>query len=122
MNVLAPHPYVKKLERVLDRMGSLYTTQDILSEVRAGRMQMFAERDSIAVTKIVNFPRAKVVEIMAVVGNLDDLRQLHDRILIFAAEIGASVIQAYGRKGWLEDAYRRGWRVKARSFLYQREL
>ena len=56
------------------------------------------------------------------VGNVDELRLLHDRLLIFAAEIGASVIQAYVRKGWLADAQRRGWKIKARSFVYQREI
>jgi hypothetical protein len=122
MNVLAPHPYVRKLDRVLDRMGGLYLTSDILRMVREGRMQMFAEGDSIVVTQIALFPRAKMLEIVAVVGDLNELRILHDRLLTFAAEIGANIIQAYGRKGWLEDAQKRGWKVKARSFVYQREL
>lgn len=122
MNILAPHPYVKKLDRVLDRMGGMYRASDMLAEVRAGKMQMFAEGDSIAVTQIAVFPRGKALEILAVVGDIDELRVLHDRLLVFAAEIGASIIQAYGRKGWLQDAERRGWKVKARSFVYQREV
>lgn len=122
MNVLAPHPYIKKLDRILDRMGGLYLAQDILTAVRAGKMQMFAEGDSIAITQIAVFPRGKALEVIAVVGDINELRILHDRLLIFAAEIGASVIQAFGRKGWLPDAERRGWKVKARSFVYQREL
>jgi hypothetical protein len=103
-------------------MGGLYLASDILRLVREGRMQMFAEGDSIAVTQICNFPRGKVLEIIAVVGDINDLRTLHDRLLIFAAEIGASVIQAFGRKGFMPDAERRGWRVKARSFVYQRDM
>ena len=103
-------------------MGGLYLAQDILAAVHAGKMQMFAEGDSIAVTQIAVFPRGKVLEVIAVVGDINDLRILHDRLLIFATEIGATVIQAFGRKGFLPDAQRRGWRVKARSFVYQREL
>jgi hypothetical protein len=122
MNVLAPHPYVRKLDRVLDRMGGLYRASDILALVREGTLQMFAEGDSIAITQIANFPRGKALEIVAVVGDINDLRTLHDRLLIFAAEIGASVIQAFGRKGFMPDAQRRGWRIKARSFVYQREM
>jgi hypothetical protein len=122
MNALAPHPYVKKLDRVLDRMGGLYRTSDILALVRDGKLQMFAEGDSIAITRIGIFPRGKVLEILAVVGDINELRVLHDRLLIFAAEVGATVIQAFGRKGWMADARRRGWKIKARSFVYQREV
>lgn len=122
MNILAPHPYVKKLERVLDRMGGVYTTQDILTAVRANKMQMFSEGDSIAVTQIVQYPRAKVLDILIVIGNLEQARKLHDRVLAFATEIGASIVQAYGRFGWIEDAKKRGWEIKARNFVYQRTM
>ena len=122
MNIQVPHPYVKKLGRVLERMGGLYLIQDIISAVEAGKMQMFMEGDSIAVTQISLYPRAKVLEVLIVVGSLEKLRVLHDRLLIFAAEIGASVIQAYGRKGWLPDAERRGWKVKARNYVFQRDM
>lgn len=117
-----PHPYERKLQKVLEAMGSLYTIQDILTALHAGKMQMLAENDSIAVTQICCFPRAKVLEILAVVGDLEDLRILHDRVLNFAEKIGAGVIQAYGRRGWFADAKQRGWKVKARSFVYQREM
>ena len=103
-------------------MGGLYLAQDILTAVHAGRMQMFSENDSIAVTQIGVFPRCKVLEIIVVVGDLDELRILHDRVLAYAEEIGASVVQAYGRRGWNPDAARRGWKVKARSFLYQKDM
>jgi hypothetical protein len=116
------HPGHRKLARVLDRMGAYFTPQDILSAVAIGKMQSFVEGDSWAVTQIAQFPRAKVLEILVVVGKLDELRVLHDRIMDFAAEIGASVIQAYGRKGWFADAASHGWKVKAKNYVYQREL
>jgi hypothetical protein len=59
---------------------------------------------------------------LAVVGKLEELRTLHDRILIFASEVGAGVIQAYGRRGWLPDAERRGWKIKAKNYVYQRDM
>jgi hypothetical protein len=117
-----PHPYHAKLARVLDRMGALYTVQDIMGAIAAGKMQSFTEGDSWAITQISLYPRQKVLEIMVAVGDLDELRVLHDRLLVFAAEIGAGVIQAYGRRGWFPDAERRGWKLKARNFVYQREL
>ena len=116
------HPYHRKLTRVLDRMGGYYTAQDILSAIAVGKMQSFVEGDSWAVTQIALYPRAKVLEVLVALGNIDELRILHDRLLIFAAEIGASVIAAYGRRGWFPDAQRRGWKIKARNYVYQREM
>jgi hypothetical protein len=116
------HPYHRKLERILDRMGGLYTLHDILERIADGRMQSFVEGDTWAITRIADHPRGRSLEVFAVVGNLDDLRKLHDRIVMYGFEIGAKVIQAYGRRGWLPDARRRGWTVKARSFVYQRAV
>lgn len=115
------HPYHTKLERVLDRMGGLYTTQDILAEIASGKMQSFAHKDSWMLTRIMDYPRGRCLEVFALVGNLDDCLAMHDRLLDYANEVGATVIQAYGRKGWLKSGQARGWKVKARAFVFQRQ-
>jgi hypothetical protein len=120
--VMTAHLYRRKLERVLDRMGGLYTVQDILSAIAVGKMQSFVEKNSWAITQIAEYPKARVLEIVAVVGDLDDLRELHDKILEYARDMNVGVINSYGRKGWLPDAKRRGWTVKSRSFVYQRNM
>jgi hypothetical protein len=103
-------------------MGSLFTVQDLLNEIHAGRMQCFAENDSIAITRLARYPRCQVLEIVAAVGSIDDLRILHDRVLNYAAEVGVGVVQAYGRVGWRADAERRGWKVKAKSYVFQKDM
>ena len=84
-------------------------------------MQMHAEGDSIVITKIGLFPRARVLRVIAAM-NIDTAAVLHDRILAFADRENCSVIQAFGRKGWIADATARGWKIKARAFVYQREM
>ncbi len=118
----AQHPFLRKLARLLDAMGGLYLPSDIIANVHAGKMQMHAEGDSIVITQIGVFPRARVLEVIGAVGSLEDLRILHDRIIAFADKENCSVIQAFGRKGWIADAQSRGWKVKARSFVFQREM
>ena len=103
-------------------MGDLYTLNDILTLIAEGKMQSFVEGDSWALTRIAQYPRAKAIEVLAVVGRLDEARVLHDRILIFAAEVGASVIQAYGRMGWMPDAERRGWKIKAKNYVFVKDI
>ena len=117
-----PHPFERKLRRLLDRMGGLYAPRDIVEACHRGAMQMHAEGDSIVITKIGDFPRARVLEVIGAVGDIDQLRVLHDRIVAFADKENCSVIQAFGRKGWISDAKSRGWKVKARAFVYHKEL
>ena len=102
-------------------MGNLYLLDDILSLISEGKMQSFCINNSWVITQIQIYPRAKVLDVFAAIGDLDDLRILHDRIIDFAAEIGAGVIRAYGRKGWLPDAVARGWKVKARYYVFQKD-
>lgn len=116
------HPYHKKLGRLLDRMGGLYTVQDILSAIAAGKMQSFTHNESWMITQIADLPRGRVLEVYALVGNLDDCLAMHDRLLDYAEKIGATVIQAYGRKGWIRPGTMRGWKVKAKNYVFQRRV
>jgi hypothetical protein len=119
---LAPHPYHKKLARVLDRMGGLYELSDILDALAKGRMQSFIYGNSWLVSQITLFPRRRVLEIVFALGDLGDLRILHGQVLKYAQDNNISLVSAHGRRGWFRDADRRGWRVKAESYLYHRDL
>lgn len=116
------HPYHKKLARMLERMGGIYSVSDIMAAIAAGEMQSFVEGDSWAITKIVEFPRARMLEIMFALGDFHECWELHDRILQFASDNDIPLVQAYGRKGWVKGAVLDGWKVKTTSYLYQREL
>ena len=116
------HPHHRKLERLLDRMGGLYTLHDILTAIAEGKMQSFVEGDTWAITKIAVFPRARLLEILIVVGDLGDCQKLLDRIYQFADENDIGLVQAYGRRGWLDHPLTSGWKIRTKSYLYQREL
>lgn len=116
------HPYQRKLSRLLDRLGGLYTTHDILTAIAEGRMQSFAEGDSWAVTQIAKFPRGRLLEILVVIGALDDCRALLDKVFQFANDHDIGLVQAYGRRGWLDHPLTSGWKIRTKSYLYQREL
>ena len=115
-------PYHRKLERALDRQGGLYALSDILDCVAEGRMQSWVQGNSWAVTQISVYPRRRLLEIVAVVGDLGDCRILHGKILKFASEMSVDLVAAYGRRGWARDADRNGWKIKTESYLYHREL
>ena len=116
--------YHQKLARVLDRMGGLYVLNDILTAIGEGRMQSFVEGNSWAITQINQYPRARVQQVVAIVGHLEDVDALHAQILDYADEANIGLLSTYGRLGWLREGswQRLGWKLKAKSQLYHREL
>lgn len=116
--------YHRKLARVLDRMGGLYTLNDILAAIAEGKMQSFVVNNSWAITQVQNFPRARQLQLLAYVGDLADVDAVHAKILAYADEVNAGLLAAYGRIGWRREASfkRLGWRLKAKSHLYQRDM
>ena len=116
------HPHHRKFERLLDRMGGLYTLHDILTAIAEGKMQSFVEGDTWAITKIAVFPRARLLEILIVVGDLKIVKNCLDRIYQFANENDIGLVQAYGRRGWFNHPLTSGWKIRTKSYLYQREL
>jgi hypothetical protein len=114
--------YHKKLARVLDVMGGLYTVDDLLTRIYDGRMQSFAVGNSWAITQIEQYPRASQLNVLAIIGDLPDVPALNDQVLDFARRIGVGLVSTNGRRGWLEHGHALGWKLKSRSFLWKKEL
>lgn len=119
---MSAQPYHAKLARVLDAMGGLYLLDDILTRIHDGRMQSHVVGNSWAVTEIGDFPRARKLNILAVVGDLPDIEMLEAKVLSYADDVNAGLISAYGRRGWLPHAKALGWRLKTKSYLYHKDL
>ena len=114
--------YHRKLARVLDRMGAVYTLGDILDRLADGRMQSFAHGNSMLVTQISPFPRAKALDFVAAVGDIEDWRPIHDDAVRFADSQDISLIRAYGRRGWMPFIRDHGWRTLTTNQVYVKEL
>ena len=114
--------YQQKLERVLDRMGGVYHWRDIEDRLADGRMQAFVRGNSMLITQINLYPRAKALDFVAAVGDLDDWREIHDEAIAFADEKNISLIRAYGRRGWAPTIRDHGWRTLTVNQVYVKEL
>jgi hypothetical protein len=114
--------YEQKLARVLDAMGGLYTLDDILTRIADGRMQSHVVNNSWAVTELAVFPRARKLNILAVVGDRPDIEALERKVLDYADDVNAGLVSAYGRRGWIPQALALGWRVKAKSILFHKDM
>lgn len=109
--------YKAKFERELKSQGDLYSLDDILRLVNIGEMQMFSDGNSVVVTRICEFPRARVLEIVAMAGDYDAIRSIeNDKVLPFAREIGASKMMAAGRTGFMKRRPE-GWELVSANFI-----
>ncbi len=109
--------YITKMERMLLLGGGTHTVEDLTHAIARGTMQSWVNGNSWAITQILVFPRKKIVEIFAVVGDLPELDVLEDRIVDFAREIKADMIRSFGRHGWLKRSKRLGWQCKQMVFV-----
>lgn len=114
--------YEQKLARVLDAMGGLYLLDDILTAIGKGEMQSHVVNNSWAVTQVQDFPRARKLHILATVGDMPDIEALERKVVTYARDVNAGLISAYGRKGWMPQALALGWKVKAKSLLYCKDM
>lgn len=110
----------EQLREALERMGNTHTLDDIVAEINARTMQSFVEGETWAVTKLIQFPQRKVLEIVLVIGDIDDAVKLHDTVMAFAAEQNCDLVRTFARDGWQHWAKKRGWRNGMR--IYVKEL
>lgn len=119
MNAVVKHPYKEAAERALERQGGFYTFADILEGVKIGKFQSFAYGESMAVTRVVKYPRKWAIEIVFMIGTEDELMMLEDQVLKFGRDQNIKDFYAYGRPGYIQKAFR-GWRMV--SALFVKEL
>jgi hypothetical protein len=74
------------------------------------------------ITQISVFPQRRVLEVIALVGDLSDHQALDEKLVKFASEMNIDLVSAYGRRGWKPFGTALGWKVKASNYLFTKEL
>ena len=124
MNAITPNAevYRAKLAKALARAGDLYALDDLLERIADGRMQAHVSRETIAVTEISVYPKARTLTMILLVGDLDDGEDLHRQVLDFARKMECDAVVAQGRHGWARLAKSHGWRIVSENAVYLREV
>jgi hypothetical protein len=108
-----------KMNEALKASGDVYDLRDIQDLLKDGMMQGHVEGDTWAITQVHDWPKKKSVNILYVVGSLENSIRLEGKITEWAKEIGADFITAVGRDGWWERRTP-GW--KKVGTLYSKDL
>lgn len=111
--------HAARIEATLEKFGGLYNFADIVGMLEDGEMQMFAEGNSICVTKVADFPRKRMLDIVLVYGNIEEVLKLQNRVYEYAKEVEADLIGTMmGRTGWESQMLKGdGWRVAGTVYL-----
>jgi hypothetical protein len=99
MNITDP-AMLKKLNKTLNMSGNLFDLNDIEIGLNNGDMQGHVEGDTWAITQIHRWPRRKAVDIMFLVGSMDNSLKLFLKVEDWAKEMGADLITTVSRDGW----------------------
>jgi len=109
----------KLMDKALAAGNNLFSLDDIQECLRDGRMQGHVEGDTWAITQIHDWPNRKSVNILYVVGSIEESINLQAKIEKWAKEIGANLLTAVGREGWWERRTP-GW--KKMGILYSKDI
>ncbi len=109
--------YLRKCERALADMGGTHSFDDIMQAINSGHMQSFAKGNTWAVTQILEMPQKRLLEIVLVVGDMEEARELHDVVVAYGRSKGCDLVRTFARDGWTPDAKQNGWTTGHRVFL-----
>jgi hypothetical protein len=112
-----------KMEKALKCAGNLFDLNDIKNALQTGHMQGHVVGESWAITQIHDWPQRRSVNILFVIGNKEDLPELHAQVEEWAKNVGADMMTAYGREGWEEylgSDTGKGWRKS--NIVYSKDL
>src|SRR5262249_47130394 len=100
MSVITDAAMLRKMQRALKQGGDLYELNDIINMMQSGHMQGHVVDDTWAVTKVCDWPKRRTVDIVIVVGDMEDTTAMENRIQNWAIGLGATRLTAIGRDGW----------------------
>lgn len=90
--------------------GHTHTVQDIIDACLSGDSQMHQGERSLAITEIIDHPRARVLHVWMAAGDMEELFDaLYPRVEAFARFHGCDRITMVGRIGWQRAAKRIGF-------------
>lgn len=88
------------IEDALQHGGGTHTIEDVVGCLSTGDAQLFACKDGVVVTEIIQAPRKKYLNVWLAAGNLDGMRFLQGCVMEWAEENQCASVVFHGRRGW----------------------
>ena len=118
---LASDVVAHRLGRALAYAGVDTPLQDIVAQIKEGRLQCFPAPDnSLVLTEVREYNSRKVMNILAAAGSLDGTLSTIPRMVAFGIDHGCEEISQVGRPGWVTILGRMGWQRDPRVRMFKR--
>ena len=98
------------IRKALGYGGGVYTYEHVAASCLAGRYDTFILPNSVIIAELMEYPTQKVYHQFVACGDLDELIEAQNGILIREAKLrGAKALTLAGRRGWLKALEPHGW-------------
>lgn len=121
MPKLAPEQLQKRLARGLKECGYTHTAEDLAKAVEEGRMQSWVNDGSLVITEVLSYPQGRELNVVLVVGDIDDIMAMQPQIDEFAREQGCAQMRTTGRRGLVTVLPNYGWKP-SKKVIFERTL
>lgn len=95
-------PYKAMLQSALEFGHNTHSFQDIVNGVASQDMQFWPMDKSCLVTEIVTYPNARALHIFLAAGDLEEIKDIDETLLMFGKQLNAQFISLSGRRGWVK--------------------
>lgn len=100
------------IEKSLKWLDGTHCVEDLLAMVFNTKLQFWFNDEACIFTEVIDYPRARHVNLFLTCGKLKAARLLEPDIEEFARKINATRLIGPGRDGWSRVAGRGNWRRK----------
>lgn len=98
------------MERALPYTHRTHEINDLVLLVLQGRARLWTTANSFCIVERVVYPRQVNYHVFLAGGDLDELRGLHEEVIVAAKADGAGAITLTGRRGWVKALAEWGWK------------
>jgi hypothetical protein len=94
--------YKHQIEAALKHSGGTHLFEDVAEAVIDGRMQMWVNGETVAITEVICYPRKKVLHVFIGSGKRKELFEMIESAWQWGQAVGCTGMTLAGRKGWMK--------------------
>lgn len=101
--------YREQIEAALGYSGGTHDFADIVQGVAEGRMQLWPNGKSCAITEVTVYPKKRVLHVFLAGGTMRGVTDMLDSAIAWGKQQGCTSMTITGRKGWQRVLGKRGF-------------
>lgn len=108
----------RHIEAALIYAEGTHTFDDIVRMVVTGRLMWWPLERGFMVTEIVEYPRTKHLNVFLAGGDLDEIRDTQEQLVVVAKLAGCTALSLSGRRGWVKALTALGWKESHTAVVF----